>query len=272
MRTAVVQFKFTHHKPEISLARAETFVKKAAARHADVVVFPEDFLTGPLLGRLELADGEGRYRNAFCRLARRYHLDIVGGSVIEKERGRFFNTCYYVDRSGRVLGRYRKVNLWLTEKPWVTPGKSAVVFDTRWGRAGLAICWDLAFPELFRDMFQKRVQVVFCPACWSFEDAGTGVRHNPKAEVVFIDSACVARAFENEMAMVFCNVARSWKGRTMTLYSAGRSQVTLPFKGAVGMVRSNREDMLVSDLDLSILDEAEKSYEIKKDRLLSKRR
>jgi len=266
-RIALVQFESKQFEPEANLDKAEQLVGQAAAAGAQLVVFPEDFVTGPLSGRLDLADRKGRHREALRAIARRHAVDLVAGSIIEGEGDRLFNTAYYIDARGEVLARYSKANLWLAEKPWCTPGRGAVVCETRWGRVGLAICWDLAFPELFRDMLRLGAEVVVCPSCWCFEDAGTGTRHNPNAEVAFVDSLCVARAFENEMVVAFCNVAGGFAGSKGACHSIGHSQVAVPFKGAAAILGHAREEILVHEVDAAILAEAEVSYEIRKDLL-----
>jgi predicted amidohydrolase len=267
IKLAAVQFAFDLHEPESNLQRAEACLSAAAQQKADVVVFPELFLTGPLMNRLDLADAKGAYRDIFRGWARRHGVDLVAGTVVEKVGRRFFNVCYYVDRRGRVLARYCKRNLWLTEKHWVTPGREVVTAATRWGIVGLSICWDLAFPEVYRDLLHCGARLIVCCACWSREDAGPGLQRNRNAEAIFIDSCTTARAVENEAAVVFCNVAGGWQGRTKTLHSIGHTQAALPFLGAVAKISHGKEAVLLADLDLTILDEAEQAYEIKKDRL-----
>jgi len=262
---ALVQFRSERHAPEANLAKAERFVGQATAAGAQLVVLPEYFVTGPLGERKDLADGEGRYRAAFQAMARRHQVDLVPGSFAEAEGGRFFNTAYYIDARGEVLARYRKVYLWLSEKPWVTPGDGAAVCETRFGRLGLAICWDLAFPELFRAMLRRGAEVVVCPSCWCFEDAGEGQRHNPQAEGLFVDSLCVARAFENEMVVAFCNIAGGFDTPGSRRRSIGHSQVAVPFKGAVALLGHSDEAILVAEVDTAILAEAETAYEIRRD-------
>ena len=267
-KVAVVQFEVEQYRPEANIARAEEHIRAAAgAAGAELVVLPEDCLTGVGPKMTDVADTDGTYRETFRRLAAKYAVDLVPGSCLEEDGGKLFNTTYYIDASGEVLARYRKVHLWLTEKPRVTPGDEAVVCDTRFGRVGLAICWDLAFPEHFREMFHQRAEIVVCPACWCLEDAGPGRRHNPNTEQLLIDSCCYARAVENEIIVIFCNVAGEWAGRKGPSTSAGHTQVAVPFVGAAAILPHNREAILLHDVDTAILAEAETSYEIKKDLL-----
>jgi predicted amidohydrolase len=91
------------------------------------------------------------------------------------------------------------------------------------------------------------------------------MRHNPRAEELFVDSLCVARAFENEAVVAFCNIAGSFQGSKGPCHSIGHSQIALPFTGRVAMLDHSREEMLVHEVDTAILTEAETSYEIRKD-------
>lgn len=261
---AVVQFAINNAAPEDNLAKAERFIQEAASQ-AQMIVFPEDFITGPLSGREAFADYEGRYVRHFQQLAARYAIDIVPGSIIEGEADGLYNTTYYIDKTGAIKARYRKVNLWLPERSYVTPGNEMPVFQTAYGKVGLAICWDLMFPEIFRTMMRQDVEIVICPSYWCFEDAGEGMRHNPNAEVTLVNSLCVTRAFEQEIILIYANAAGSVSYADTEEHLIGRSQVAVPFKGALTRLDHNQEAMFIQTVDTSILQDAEKSYEIRKD-------
>src|SRR6266702_2238894 len=123
IKIAVVQFDIQQLASEANLGKAEHFIKEASSQQAQIIVFPEDFITGPLSGKRAFAD-------------------------------------------------YEKVNLWLPERSYITPGEQITVFNTVYGRVGLIICWDLMFPEVFRSMVNQDVDMVICPSYWCFEDAG----------------------------------------------------------------------------------------------------
>jgi predicted amidohydrolase len=265
VRIAVVQFPIRQFDPPGNLKRAEAYIRNASAKGAQIIAFPEDFLTGPVGKRPDLADNAHQYRDRFIAWARKYKIDIVAGSVIEREGKNLFNTCYYVDAGGKVLGRYRKVNLWVTEKTYMTPGKEAVVVKTRYGRIGLTICWDLIFPEIFRSMMKKGAQIVFCVTLWKYKDAGRGVEYNPNAEIEAVNSLCTARAFENEIAVIFCNAAGKLGGPSGKERLVGRSQIALPFLGSVRRFDHEREGMFIREIDTDVLSVAENAYQIKQD-------
>lgn len=262
---AVVQFEIEQFAPERNLAKAERYISGAAAQGADIIVFPEDFITGPLFARRELADSEQKYARHFQQLAATYKIDIVSGSIIERDGDGLHNTAYYIDHTGKILGRYRKVNLWLTERCYLKAGQTPVVCSTRFGKIGLAICWDLAFPELFRAMIAQQGEIVICPSYWSYEDAGPGLRHDGESEAKFVDALCTCRAFEQQIILVYANGAGelNTEGARGTLI--GRSQVTAPFKGPLQHCAHNRETMFIQPVDTAILADAEVAYEIRAD-------
>jgi len=262
---AVVQFAIAQFEPDTNLARMERFLQEAVARQADLVIFPEDAVLGPLNGRADLADFEQRYARAFQQLAARYHVDLVPGSFIEGEESGLYNTTCYIDHHGEILGRYRKVHLWLPERSYLDPGRETVVCQTRFGRVGLAICWDLAFPEHFRALLAREAELVLCPSYWCYEDAGPGLGYNPQAEILFVDALCTARAFEQEIILVYANAAGELDldGAHATLI--GHSQITVPFQGALSRCEHNRETLIVQTVETDLLAKAEVAYEIRQD-------
>ena len=264
---AVVQFEIAQFAPASNLAKAERFIQEAVERQAQIIVFPEDFVLGPLNGRADLADFDGQYVRHFQDLARTYAIDIVPGTIIEGDETGLYNTAYYIDRIGAILGHYRKVNLWLSERSYIDPGHQAVVCETRFGKVGLAVCWDLAFPELFRAMLAEGAEIVLCPSYWCYEDAGVGMQYDPNSDVKFVDALCTARAFEQEIILVYANAAGKLDlgdgAESGTLL--GHSQITVPFKGSLYVCEHNREEMFLQTVDTAILADAEIAYEIRSD-------
>jgi predicted amidohydrolase len=265
-KVAVVQFEIKQFCPEVNMKKAESFIEKAAIAEASIIVFPEDFLTGPIGGRLEeFADSKGRLCEFFQKLARKYKIDIVPGSIIEKDKFGFHNTAYYIDSEGKIRSKYKKINLWHPEKRYLNPGNQISVFNTRYGKVGLIICWDLIFPEIFRKMANSGVGIVICPSYWTFEDASIGLEYDKNSDVNLVDSMCVSRAFENEIIMIYCNASGSlvlpkFKGKLF-----GHSQITVPFRGAIKKLSHNREEMFIQEVDTAILKDAERAYKIRND-------
>lgn len=265
-KIAVVQFNAGQFSPEKNLKKAEKFVKKASFSNAQLIVFPEDFITGPIAGKLEeFADKEKKYCKFFQNLAKKYKIDIVPGSIIEIDKLGAFNTAYYIDFKGKIKARYRKINLWHSEKKYLNPGNQVFVFNTRFGKTGLIICWDLFFPEIFRKMVRKGVKIVICPSYWVSEDAGIRLKYEKKSETLLVNSICTGRAFENGIILVYCNAAGKlvlpkFKGKLI-----GHSQITMPFFGAVEKLKHNKEEMFFQEVNTNVLKDAEKAYKTRKD-------
>ncbi|MGH2493172.1 MAG: carbon-nitrogen hydrolase family protein [Ktedonobacteraceae bacterium] len=265
LKVAVVQFEISQFAPQENLEKAEQFIQQAVAQEADLIVFPEDFIAGPLDGCVELADFDQQYVKHFQKLAEQYRIDIVPGSIIEGDENGLYNTAYYINRDGDILSQYRKLNLWLPERSYITPGTDIAVFETRFGKVGLIICWDLMFPEIFRAMVSQGVEMVICPSYWCLEDAGRGQKLNQYSEVMLVNALCLARAFENEVALVYANAAGKQVSGQNTSTLIGQSQITVPFKGPLDIAMDNFEAMLVEEVDLDVLAIAEEAYEIRSD-------
>ena len=262
---AIVQFEIRPFAPAENLTKAEQFIKEASSK-ANIIVFPEDFLTGPLGGNKAFVDYKNVYVQHFQHLAAKYKIDIVPGSFVEGDHKGLYNTTYYIDKTGTIRGRYCKVNLWHPERTYLTPGNGSCIVNTPYGRVGLVICWDLIFPEVFRSMLRQNVEIVICPSYWCFEDASeVGLMHEPNSEIKLVNALCTARAFENEIILVFVNAAtysNEWQG-TDRLF--GRSQITAPFKGPLHILPHSDEEMFIQTVDTAILKDAEYAYKIRKD-------
>lgn len=258
-KVAVVQAKIDISSLEKSLKKVEHYLKKTSGK-ADLIVFPEYLISW------NFVDKDNRIRGKFQELSKKYKIEMVTGSMISYYKGKIYNTIYYIDSQGKIKGTYRKINLWHPERPHLAFGNEICVFNSKFGKIGLAICWDLAFPEIYRAMVRKGAEIVVCPAFWSNQDASlTGLKHNKNAERIFIDSCCLARAYENEIIHIFCNGAGTSKEGRKKWDLSGHSQITAPFKGIIGKLDHNKEGMLIREIDTSILRDAEKAYKIRAD-------
>ena len=266
VKIAVVQFETKEDSLLDNLKRAEEFVKKASKKRANIIVFPENFLSHPINENKEFIDKEGKARSELQKIAKTHKIDIVCGTILEREKdGKNYNISYYIDSSGEIKAKYKKIHLWYPEKPEISPGHKIKVFDTKYGKIGLIVCWDLIFPEIFRRMANKGAQIVICPSHWCYGDAGKGIKYDKNSEAKLVNSLCTERAFENEIILAYCNTAGKLKNKNFTDVSIGRSQITEPFKGAIKKFHHNKEGMLMKEVDTKILKDAESVYKIKKD-------
>ncbi|MBD3319352.1 hypothetical protein GF342_05585 [Candidatus Woesearchaeota archaeon] len=258
-KIAVVQLEIDVCSAKETFKKVEPYIRKASGR-ADIIVFPEYLISW------NFEDVGKQYVKRFQELAKKYTIDIVTGSMISQYKKKKYNTLYYISSNGKIKGAYRKINLWHPERHHIAYGNETCVFNTTFGKIGLSICWDVVFPEMYRAMIRKGARIVICPAFWSDQDASPkGLRHNPRAEEVFIDSCCTSRACENEIIHVFCNAAGSWQDNKTKWDLTGHSQITVPFKGAIRKLNHNKEAMFIQEVDTTVLNDAEKAYKIRKD-------
>ena len=197
------------------------------------------------------------------------------GTIVEllkdEESGeeRLENAAYFIDNTGVVIGRYQKKNLWHPEREHLVSSthEAHEVLDTPIGKVGLLVCWDLAFPEAFRELIANGAKTIIIPTFWGLKDCSEyGRSLNPRAEALLLEAMITARAFENTCCVVFVN-AGAPTGKADKGSYAGLSRVALPFVGARGTETMNTADegMSVVDIDMEIVEKAEENYGVRTD-------
>ncbi|PWY80457.1 hydrolase, carbon-nitrogen family [Aspergillus sclerotioniger CBS 115572] len=275
-RVAVIQWNIKDLAIDENHQKACAYICDAASQGAQLAVLPEYHLTGWSPSNPEwiaLASQTTPYLTAYQALARDLHICIVPGTIVEhhpssptaKDDGPLlYNTAYFISNDGTILGHYRKKNIWHPERPFLTSSGTDPheAFDTPIGKVGLLICWDLAFPEAFRELICKGAEVVIVPTYWSKYDASpAALHHNPNSEKLFLETTLTARCFENTCAIIFANVARGEEESDRFL---GLSRVCLPVIGTVGAM-GPEEGVLVMDMNMDVVRIAEENYRVRED-------
>jgi predicted amidohydrolase len=249
MRIAVCQLNPREDRAA-NLAAARAALSDAAAQGADLAVLPElvDYM-GPGAGAPKPEPVDGEFGSLMAAAARELGIWVHAGSFREEgpDPEHAYNTSLVFDRGGRLAATYRKVHLYDVEIPGrvsyhesasVAAGSELVDVDVEGVRAGLSICYDLRFPELYRRLAIEGAHVLVVPAAFM---AHTGRDH---WEVLLR-----ARAIENQ-----CWVAAAGQigphepGRT----TYGRSMVIDPW-GTVVAQAPDTTGVTVADLDLDRL-------------------
>lgn len=99
----------------------------------------------------------------YCDLAKKHDVWLIPGSVFEKDGDDIYNTASVINNHGEVVERYRKIYPFSPYETGITPGSDLVVFDVPQGRIGVAICYDLWFPEVSRALACKGAEVLIYP-------------------------------------------------------------------------------------------------------------
>ncbi|BAN70126.1 carbon-nitrogen hydrolase family protein [endosymbiont of unidentified scaly snail isolate Monju] len=173
-----------------NLLTIEKLLEEAARQGATLAVLPENFAYLGASGRDVLpyreVQGDGPLQHFLSQIAARLGIWIVGGTIpLEGEdAGRWRAASLVFDAEGREVARYDKQHLFdvtlpdsdehYSESDAIEPGNEVVVVDSPIGRLGLAVCYDLRFPELFRAMVDRGAEVFALPAAFT---AVTGRAH-----------------------------------------------------------------------------------------------
>ncbi|SJM93299.1 carbon-nitrogen hydrolase family protein [Crenothrix polyspora] len=178
--------------PSVSsnLLEAEKLIAEAAHAGAKLVALPENFA---LMGDNELdkigvkePEGTGPIQHFLATVAKKYAVWVVGGTIpiAGDAANKVRAACLVYDDQGKQVARYDKIHLFDVNVPGtnevyresdsIEPGEELKVFDTPFGRLGLAVCYDLRFPEFFRKMSEQKVDIIFLPSAFTAE---TGAAH-----------------------------------------------------------------------------------------------
>ena len=171
------------HVVEDNLATAAELLREAKDLGADIACLPENFSFLGLkdVDKLKVAeaDGEGPIQHFLRDTARRLGLWILGGTTVIKgdSAARVANASLLIDADGKRVARYDKIHLFdvaipgreekYLESTHVMPGREVVVADTPVGKLGLSVCYDMRFPELYRDLVARGAEWLAMPAAFT---------------------------------------------------------------------------------------------------------
>jgi len=166
-----------------NLAEAEKLVKIAVQQEAELVVLPENFAIMGMAetDKVKIAEdiGSGLLQDYLRDLAIKYNIWLVGGTIplSSTEADKVAAACLLLNPQGEVVARYDKIHLFdvtieasnesYTESETISAGNDVVVVDTPFGRLGLAVCYDLRFPELFRAMVEQKMEICALPSAFT---------------------------------------------------------------------------------------------------------
>ena len=197
------QLELDVENPAECRRRVSEAIEHAAEQGADIVVLPELAVTGYRFQSLAEVESvaestAGPTLTEWHALAARYDLVVVGGFVEAGEDDSCYNSAALVDASG-VRAVYRKAHLWDEEGNWFRPGTGPPpLVQTRFGKLGVVVCYDLEFPEWVRLAALSGTEVLCAPVNWPLFPRPEGER---PSEVVKVQ----ADASVNRMYIAACD-------------------------------------------------------------------
>jgi len=258
MTVSIVQMAVATADPEANLKKGESWIAEAARRGSELVCFPELWTTGFNWAENErLAPAHEQVIARIGALAARYGLWINGSLIVLNERGQVSNTSVLFDDAGRLAATYRKTHLFtlIHEEAHMAAGDALCTAETPWGKAGLAICYDIRFPELFRTYALKGTRFILTPAAF------------PAPRRQHWKTLLRARAIENQMFMIGVNQSgREDFGLDGTVAYGGASAIIDPWGETVIEAGDQGEALLTATIDLDRVEEVRTRMQVLGDR------
>lgn len=244
-----------------NLEEVEKLINTAVQQEADLVVLPENFAIMGLseVDKVAVAEipGEGMIQTFLSQQASKHGVWIVGGTIpIESgTTGKVYSASLLYDNHGEMVARYDKIHLFdvvledsnesYNESATIESGDDVVVVDTPFGKLGMAVCYDLRFPELFRAMADVGMEICVLPSAFT---SYTGRAH--------WESLLRARAIENLCYLIAPDQGGYHKNGRETY---GDSMIIDPW-GVVLNRLPHGTGVVVSDIDLEKLRTTRKNF------------
>ena len=234
---------------------------------SDFAVFPEN-LTMQLLSFLEerspslairkLTEYTTKYVELFSDLAVKYNVNIIGGSHFIEENNRIYNVGHLFRRDGTIEQQY-KLHISPNERKWwgINGGTKLEVFDTDCGKISIQLSSDIEYPEISRIVAEEGAQIIFVPFC--AEDRQTFLR---------VKYCAQARAIENQVFTVTAGTVGNLTHVDNVDIQYAQSGVytptdfSFPRDGIAGECSENTETVIMTEVDMEILQRHRKSTDV----------
>jgi predicted amidohydrolase len=231
MKVASIQLGVIENNKDTIFKKATAAIEKCS--DSDLVILPEIWNIGFMSFDQYVKAAEdinGPTITLLKALAQKTQVFLHTGSFVEKQDDQYFNTSLLLSPKGEIIAKYRKIHLYgynSKETQILSPGKEVVVADTPLGKIGMATCFDLRFPELFRAMVDKGAEIFLISSAWPY----------PRLEPWIMLNR--VRALENQCFLISANSA----GINCGSQFAGHSMVIDPW-GTI-LAGAGDEEMIV---------------------------
>lgn len=234
-----------------NIAKVDRLIDEAVERGADFVTMPEMWTY--ISDNVHIAGNDepvpGPVTDFLCAKAKEKKIWIHGGSMYRTIPGdtKFYNSTIVYSPEGKIVAEYNKIHLYdvdiaggvsCRESDTIKAGERIVDFDTEYCKMGLAICYDIRFPEIYRLLALRGAKVIFNPAEFTLF---TGKDH--------WEALIRARAIENECYMICPDQI----GKKPTLQTYGRSLVVDPWGNTIAKA-SDKEGVTIAEIDIDYVD------------------
>jgi omega-amidase len=250
---ALAQIKYFDTAEKDNVAKIKKYIRLAKKKGADIICFSESCVhKSSYLSfnhkLIEEIKEECKKNAIWC---------ILDDDMTIK--GKVYNAAILINRKGKLAGEYRKINVMGEgyDSP-IIAGKKIKVFETDFSKIGIAICWDINFPRLFKKMKQKGAEIIFCPTKWMYELHAHHIRRyqekQRERERTTLRALIMSRSFENLFFVALCSPAKNRDEKDLISYSA----IVSPHK--VLKEIKDKEGLIVQEIRLEEIKKLEKVY------------
>ena len=256
IRLHLVQFATSVGKPLTTLRKLTALLATLRPKPGDTIVFPEMWPSGFSLEDKERLLSENQECRQWMEEYTKRHRCYMMGSMLQFASGKAYNEAYILGPRGKALATYRKIHLFEYggEHLRFHPGNKIVCSDSPWGPIGLAVCYDLRFPELFRRLARAKARLVIVPSAW------------PRERLDHFLSLLKARAIENQCFMVGVNKVGPGVHEKPVKYG-GHSVIFGPW-GEKIVEMDSRSGIRSVELDFKCVESVRKRYPFLNSRVL----
>jgi len=246
---------------EANLLEVSKYIEKSKQLGANIVVLPENFAMisedDSMYVGIKEQLGSGRIQDYISNEARKYNIWIIAGTIPIKSKveGKVYSCCIVFNNKGDIVSSYNKVHLFdvdivetnekYRESDYFLNGDDVTYVDTPFCRIGLAVCYDLRFPELFRKLSKENIDLVCMPAAFT---SFTGKAH--------WEHLIKARAIEN---LVYFAASAQGGYHVSGRETYGHSMIVNPWGETLDIIK-NKSGVIISTIDINSLKKLRKNF------------
>jgi N-carbamoylputrescine amidase len=274
IKVGLVQMRCSTDTDE-NLRRAEGFLREAAAKGCRVACLPELFRSQYFCqtedhANFDLAEPiPGPSTEALAKVARETNMVVLGSLFERRTAGIYHNTSVVIDRDGSLKGLYRKMHIpddpLYYEKFYFTPGDLGFrAFETSEATVGTLVCWDQWFPEAARLTAMKGAEILVYPTAIGWHPAEKAEFGAAQADAW--ETMQRAHAISNGVFVVAINRVGHEGQDDVGIEFWGGSFVADPFGRVLDRASRDREEILVVDCDLKLIEDTRRNWPFLRDR------
>jgi omega-amidase len=249
---SLAQFQIILGNVQANLDTATEYIHRASMNGSQVILLPELWSSGYDLENSSLyCEKNLGLLDELSNTALKYKIQI-GGSLLQKQGTRIYNTFYFIDCDGSVIPVYQKIHLFplMMENRWLSSGNCLGYLEKNGAKIGTAVCYDLRFPELFRSYVLNGVPLVLLSAEW------------PLSRILHWTTLLKARAIENQVYIAAVNSVL----KTGDEVFGGNSMIIDPLGEIIAQGDAESQALITGALDLEKVVDLRNNFPVLKDR------